>query len=194
MNGEKCQFCGKPATVHMTQIINNKTTAVHMCAECAAKQGLFDQEGLPFAMLSHLGESLFSGMKQQTPINSLICSECGCTPMSFRETGRLGCANCYKDLKPLINGIIESSQKGTVHTGKHPRCKSSLAGIKEEIAAPSNNKKSKINTKAKRISELREQLSLAVKEERYEDAAKIRDEINQLSTRTNCRKKRMKDE
>lgn len=192
MSCEKCQFCGKPASVHMTQIINNKTTVVHMCTECAAKQGLFDQEGLPFAMLSHLGESLFSGIKQQTPVNSLICSECGCTPMSFRETGRLGCANCYKDLKLLINGIIESSQKGVTHTGKRPRCASTLNDVKEEVAAPSNNKQSKINAKNKRLSDLQEQLSLAVKEERYEDAAKLRDEINQLSIKK--RKKRTKDE
>lgn len=192
MSGEKCQFCGKPATVHMTQIINNKTTAMHMCAECAAKQGLFDQEGLPFAMLSHLGESLFSGIKQQTPINSLICSECGCTPMSFRETGRLGCANCYKDLKLLINGIIESSQKGTVHTGKRPRCESSLTNAKEEITVSSSNAKSKVDVKAKRLSDLQEQLTIAVKEERYEDAAELRDKINQLSTKN--RKKRAKDE
>ncbi len=192
MSGEKCQFCGKPATVHMTQIINNKTTAMHMCAECAAKQGLFDQEGLPFAMLSHLGESLFSGIKQQTPINSLICSECGCTPMSFRETGRLGCANCYKDLKLLINGIIESSQKGIVHTGKRPRCESSLTNAKEEITASSSNVKSKVDAKTKRLSDLQEQLTIAVKEERYEDAAKLRDKINQLSTKN--RKKRAKDE
>ena len=39
MNSEKCQFCGKPATVHMTQIINSETTVVHMCSECAAKRG-----------------------------------------------------------------------------------------------------------------------------------------------------------
>ena len=89
MNSEKCQFCGKPATVHMTQIINSETTVVHMCSECAAKRGLLDQEGLPFAMLSNLSEALFAGIKQQMPLNGLICSECGCTPMSFKETGRL---------------------------------------------------------------------------------------------------------
>ena len=116
---EKCQFCGKPAAVHVTQIINNKTTIVHMCAECAAKEGLFSKEGLPFAMLANIGDALLGGLKHQFPANGLICSKCGCTPMSFKETGRLGCPNCYKDLKPLIDALIESSQKGMLK-GKIP--------------------------------------------------------------------------
>lgn len=178
MNSEKCQFCGKPATVHMTQIINSETTVVHMCSECAAKRGLLDQEGLPFAMLSNISEALFAGIKQQMPLNGLICSECGCTPMSFKETGRLGCPNCYKDLKLLVNAIVESSQKGMTHTGKHPYSSESSDEQKTDMDASNCAiRKTKKKIKEQKDNDLQNQLALAVKEERYEDAARIRDKI-----------------
>ncbi|MDR1457322.1 MAG: UvrB/UvrC motif-containing protein [Puniceicoccales bacterium] len=179
---EKCQFCGKPATVHMTQVINNKTTVIRMCNECASKHGLFDKEGLPFAMLSGLGEALFSGMKQNLSANGLICSKCGCTPMSFKETGRLGCPHCYKDLKLLIDGIIESSQKGTIHKGKYSR-EGAMAATMNATGSftDTSAKKSprRLSTK-ERLNELQEMLDAAVKAEQYEEAARLRDEIKNL--------------
>ncbi|MDR2603484.1 MAG: UvrB/UvrC motif-containing protein [Puniceicoccales bacterium] len=179
---EKCQFCGKPATVHMTQVINNKTTVIRMCNECAAKHGLFDKEGLPFAMLSGLGEALFSGMKQNLSANGLICSKCGCTPMSFKETGRLGCPHCYKDLKLLIDGIIESSQKGTIHKGKYSREGARTATMNATggfTDTPAKRPTRKLSTK-ERLNELQEMLDAAVKTEQYEEAARLRDEIKIL--------------
>ena len=36
-----CQNCGKsPATTHVKRTVNGKTAEWHLCAECAAKQGL----------------------------------------------------------------------------------------------------------------------------------------------------------
>ncbi|MDR2778776.1 MAG: UvrB/UvrC motif-containing protein [Puniceicoccales bacterium] len=179
---EKCQFCGKPATVHMTQVVNNKTTVVRMCNECAAKHGLFDKEGLPFAMLSNLGEALFFGMKQNLPANGLICSKCGCTPMSFKETGRLGCPNCYKDLKLLIDGIIESSQKGMVHKGKYSRERATATQMNavNSFTDTSARKHSNKLSMEEKLNELQEMLDAAIKAEQYEEAAKLRDEIKTL--------------
>ena len=34
-NPIKCSLCGKPATVHLTQIINNKVHKVDLCEACA---------------------------------------------------------------------------------------------------------------------------------------------------------------
>jgi protein arginine kinase activator len=186
---DKFQFCGKPAVVHMTQIVNNKTTVLHMCSECAAKHGLFDKEGLPFALLSSLGEALFSGMKKNSSANGLICSKCGCTPMSFKETGRLGCPNCYKDLKLLVDGIVESSQKGPSHSGKVPKNRARLEVEKflttesfdvEEHIEPKARKIKRPGSTNGRIEALRDMLNAAIKSERYEEAARLRDEISEL--------------
>jgi protein arginine kinase activator len=185
---DKCQFCGKPATVHMTQIVNNKTTVIRMCNECAAKKGLFDKKGLPFALLSSLGEALFAGVLHPSPATGLICSKCGCTTMSFKETGRLGCPNCYKDLKLLIDGIIESSQKGMVHKGKKPKNCTLVEVEKVRTLEHSNDifeeaqcgKKKRQPSGAKKLDELQKMLNAAVKAEKYEEAAKLRDEIKNL--------------
>jgi protein arginine kinase activator len=186
---DKCQFCGKPATVHMTQIVNSKTTVIRMCNECAAKHGFFSKNGLPFALLSNLGEMLFSGMKAQSLASGLICSKCGCTPMSFKETGRLGCPNCYKDLKPLIDNLLESFQKGTSHKGKKPKNRT-IVEVEKARAVPDDSvppdeavsaKKKKPSAATKKIDELKNLLEAAVKAERYEEAAKLRDEIKNLT-------------
>ncbi|MDR1595923.1 MAG: UvrB/UvrC motif-containing protein [Puniceicoccales bacterium] len=186
---DKCQFCGKPAVVHMTQIVNNKTTVIHMCSECAAKHGLFGKEGLPFALLSNLGEALFSGIKKGSTVNGLICSKCGCTPMAFKETGRLGCPHCYEDLKPLVDGIVESSQKGPVHRGKVPKNRTRVEIEKiltteptdDGASRPEKSRKSKKSgTHKSKIEELRAMLDEAIKMEHYEEAARLRDEIAEL--------------
>jgi protein arginine kinase activator len=190
----KCQFCGKPATVSMTQIVNGKATVMCMCSECAAKRGLFDKEELTLAMLSSLSETLFAGMKIHASLSGLICSQCGCTPMSFKETGRLGCPNCYKDLRLLIDGIVESSQKGGVHKGKGPRSLTAedldkicpMSTISSylvdtpvaDISKKGTAKKKKSVVRRNKCDELREKLKTAISEERYEDAAKLRDELN----------------
>jgi protein arginine kinase activator len=144
---------------------------VDLCEECAAKHGLFKHGGSPLSMLSLLGEAVFGSVQRDlAAVNSLICSSCGCTPACFKETGRLGCAHCYKDLKPLIDGIIENSQKGTRHIGKNPN----RAG-----AAAPNEAAPKVVAMPEQVGVecLKLELERAVSEERYEDAARLRDEI-----------------
>jgi protein arginine kinase activator len=175
----------------MTQIVNNKTTVIRMCSECAAKHGFFDKDGLPFALLSSLGEALFAGVKGPSPSSGLICSKCGCTPMSFKETGRLGCSNCYKDLKLLVDGIIETSQKGMVHRGKKPKSHTiveiekvrTLANSDDDPSAfGADGKKKKTISQLRSLEELQRLLNEAVKAEQYEEAAKLRDEIRALTS------------
>jgi protein arginine kinase activator len=155
-----------------------------MCSECAAKHGLLAKNGLPFAMLSNLGEALFSGLQQSSSLHGLICSKCGCTPMSFKETGRLGCPNCYKDLKPLVDGIVESSQKGMTHKGKSIKSQSIVevekVRLMDDLDCEVPEKRPRKVTLKERLSRLQDMLDEAIRLERYEDAAKLRDEINCL--------------
>jgi protein arginine kinase activator len=168
---KKCKICGKPATVHLTQILNNEMQDVDLCEECAAKHGLFKHSGSPLSTLALLGEAIFGSVKRDlAAINSLICSCCGCTPACFKEIGRLGCEHCYTDLKPLIDSIIENSQKGNRHIGKRPN---NPSGVESDGTDP------KIVEVPKQVDveRLKFELERAVAEERYEDAARLRDEI-----------------
>ncbi len=178
---KKCHMCGKPATLHFTQIINNEMKNIDLCDECAAKNGILEGQGTPLAMLAALGEALFSDVKQNiSALSGIICSSCGCTPITFKETGRLGCANCYKDLKLIVDKLIESSQKGECHVGKKIINQHSENITEENKTATIHVKKIKKTSSKSKLHELQIELSRAISDERYEDAAKIRDEIQKL--------------
>lgn len=98
--------------------------------------------------------------------NSFIeerCPGCGLTYRELRKNGRLGCAKCYQSfnsyLEPLLNQIHGTGK----HTGK----------VLEKSPVYR-----KLNRK---IKDLQFQLQQAVKDEAYEKAAVIRDEIQKLS-------------
>jgi protein arginine kinase activator len=123
---------------------------------------------------------MFGSFKQSLDtMSGLICPSCGCTPVIFKETGRLGCESCYAALKPLIDGVIENSQKGMSHVGKRPNASTThcACGDACDSSAPPESQ----GGSAGDMDGLKVELERAVSEERYEDAAKLRDEIKKLS-------------
>ena len=50
-NPLKCDLCTKPATVHLTQIVNNKVHKVDLCEACAQAKGVTDPAGFSLADL-----------------------------------------------------------------------------------------------------------------------------------------------
>ena len=48
----KCEECGgNEAVVHLTQVVNNEMTVVHLCEVCAAEKGL-EASSAPISPLS----------------------------------------------------------------------------------------------------------------------------------------------
>lgn len=151
----KCQICGKPATVHLTQIVGNKIHKIDLCEECAKAKGITDPEGFS------IGELLEGEAKAASPATteSLVCSECGFTPKDFKQKGLFGCPSCYEHFSPIIMPMLRSMHRDVSHKGKIPVRSMRHMAVRN------------------RLSSLEENLDLAVKEERFEDAAKLRDEI-----------------
>ena len=92
----KCSLCSKEATVHLTQIINNKIHKVDLCESCAQQKGVTDPEG--FALTD-----LLQNVNLDVPLPSpegctTSCPDCGFNSADFQRTGRLGCATCYTTL------------------------------------------------------------------------------------------------
>ena len=106
-----CNICHKKeATVHLTEIINDKITKMHLCEECAqqkseAMEAHFDLSDL-LAGLADLGSVQ---QPQAIKKKSLKCSSCGFTLTDFQKIGRLGCPKCYdvfqSQLAPLLKRI-----------------------------------------------------------------------------------------
>ena len=157
-NSLKCDLCSKPATVHLTQIVNNKIHKVDLCEACAQAKGVTDPSGFSLADL------LLKASLNPEPSGDARCESCGFTAQDFKKTGRFGCPACYNHFGSLIEPMLDSMHKGVAHTGKVPKRALERRSLYE------------------RLSQLETELDQAIKAERYEDAARYRDEIHQVRT------------
>ncbi|MFA6961710.1 MAG: UvrB/UvrC motif-containing protein [Opitutaceae bacterium] len=153
----KCDLCANPATVHLTQIVNNKVHKVDLCESCAQAKGVTDPSGFSLADLL-----LKASLNPEAPTASVRCEQCGFTQNDFKKHGRFGCPQCYETFSTLVDPMLDNMHKGTAHTGKVPEKSLERKSIQD------------------RLGELESNLEDAVKTERYEEAARYRDEINQL--------------
>jgi len=153
----KCQICGKPATVHLTQITGNKIHKIDLCEDCAKEKGITDPDGFS-------GPELAAGVSaaRHASSESVVCEVCGFTSKDFKKLGHFGCPSCYEQFAPIITPMLRSMHRDTEHNGKVPE--RSLARL----------------SLLKRIEALEEQIEDAIKDERFEDAARIRDELSAL--------------
>ncbi|NMB45379.1 MAG: hypothetical protein GX998_03085 [Firmicutes bacterium] len=163
-----CEECRKhPATVHITKIVNNMKTEVHLCQECAQAKGeltFVSQPAFTFqdfltGMLQH-AQTISPGPAVETAMGR--CPNCGFSYAKFKEVGRLGCSVCYEQFESQIQPLLRRIQGGTGHTGKVPGYSSAAIGYRRQM------------------EELREQQRAAIAQENYEQAAKLRDKIRHL--------------
>ena len=157
----KCDVCQKSeATVYLTQIVEGKMQKVNLCESCAKEKGVSDPTG--FAMADLL---LGLGATQQIEHGgqpAQKCPVCGFTQIDFKKTGRLGCSACYDTFSDGLANLLKGMHKGLKHAGKMPA------------------KLSRRYAMADRVKALETDLKKAVKDEKYEDAARLRDEIQKL--------------
>ena len=156
-NPLKCDLCSKPATVHLTQIVNNKVHKVDLCEACAQAKGVTDPSGFSLADLL-----LKASLNPEPSSGAVRCEQCGFTQADFKKHGRFGCAACYETFKGVVAPMLDNMHKGTKHTGKIPHRALERKSLYD------------------RLTKLELDLTEAVKSERYEDAARTRDEINQV--------------
>lgn len=157
---EQCGHCNKPATIHLTQIINNKIHKVDLCEDCPFKKGVTDPEGFSLADFLLKPPALLS-ME-----SALQCPDCGLTPADFKKTGRLGCPQCYSTFKDVLKPMLANMHKDTLHRGKVPATALSRIHLQRQL------------------QDLEVALADAIRGEFYEQAAEIRDQIRDLKQQT----------
>ena len=140
-------------------------TTLHLCEKCAAEKGVEN----PGATKTPLGSFLAAMGKvaEQTPASKAgeVCSRCGGTFQDFRETGRLGCPDCYRSFEAPLRDLLRRLHGSTHHLGER------YAEREPAVVAAAVNE---------RASALREQLRLAVETENFELAAELRDRLRVL--------------
>lgn len=151
----KCDVCEKEATVFLTQIINGQMTTVNLCDTCSKAKGVTDETGFGLA------EAFLSQSAPAAEMES-ECPACGFTAAQLKKIGRMGCPECYGAFRDGLDNLLKAMHKGTRHVGKVPKRVVSDGHLRGNLG------------------QLREDLALAVREERYEDAARLKEEISRL--------------
>lgn len=181
MSRQKCQLCENDATVHEVMVKNGVRMERHLCEACAQKHGLATQpinELISKYIIS--GTPAPAGIKPPPPPGSEACPGCELTFNQFKQTGVLGCPECYRAFENLLSPLIERAHNGTSqHVGKQPKRLLATAAegrVNPEIIVGT------AEDRAKRLRAVRQQLDEAVQNEQYERAAKLRDELRKLQT------------
>ncbi len=168
-----CQSCKKnQATTHIKNIVNGELTEMHLCSECAAKQGysnVFDHMfDIGSFMSGFMGEPSFALATEKH------CPNCGITFSQITKSGRVGCAKCYDVFYDRLIPSIKRIHGNTFHTGKRLRKPQLKSGENHTINAEVSQKSE--------LERLSSELQNAVKNQEFEKAAQLRDKINALKS------------
>ncbi|WP_170266977.1 UvrB/UvrC motif-containing protein [Brevifollis gellanilyticus] len=163
----------------LTQIINGQMTTVNLCDACSKAKGVTDEAGFGLA------EAFLSTNAPESHAAEVVCGACGFTASQLKKIGRMGCPECYTAFRDGLDNLLRAMHKGTRHEGKIPGRAPAASAVSvsetEEAPAPAKPKAPKKAPSTPSVAKLREQLDAAVRDERYEDAAAIKKEIDRLS-------------
>lgn len=168
-----CDLCKeKIATVHYTEIVNNKLKKMDLCEDCAKQKNI--GINVQFSVADIL-KGLTEPQTEKKEEPSKTCPLCGLTFSAFRKTGKLGCGECYEAFADELIPIIGDIHKNTQHVGSRPAmgrgAKSSTMKLKGQLDG------------------LAAELETAIRNENYEQAAIIRDKIKALQGKLDNKKK-----
>lgn len=175
-----CENCGEnEANVRYTQIVNGVKKEMALCKKCANKLGIGNMDfSMPINLSSFFSEFFEDTgdtfLPEFTKKEEQQCKECGMTYDEFIHTGKFGCANCYDVFQNKIDPILKNLHASNCHVGRKGKI------TKTQLNEEGLQKEESQKTTIQEMDELKQKLKQAIKEERYEDAAKIRDEIKKL--------------
>ncbi|MCZ6597057.1 MAG: UvrB/UvrC motif-containing protein [Planctomycetota bacterium] len=165
-----CQLCQKkPAAIHITDVLEMpehgeaeyKLVHQHICQTCAKDLKLPQVSPVP-KNLANIWKLLKQTRELSRQEARLKCPDCGMTLPEFRSKGRLGCPNDYEVFKQHLDPLLDRIHNATVHSGRLP-------GIDDAEL-----------DRMKQVDDLRHRLDAAIREEAYEHAARLRDELQAL--------------
>ncbi len=156
----ECERCNSAqATIHLMKETNDHKTHLHLCKDCAEE--LDESDGQAGVSISNI----LSKLLDEDPEESLTCERCGLDLATFRSRGRVGCPACYETFEDQLSSLIKRIHGAREH----------VSGSGGELGVLPTKRKQKL---------LEKKLKEAVEEERYEDAAQLRDRIDELEEST----------
>ena len=169
----QCDICGKKkATVHLTEIVDQQMSEMHLCEECARQKSVQMEQQFGLAdLLAGLADMGSNGTPAKDAAASaktaaLTCAKCALSYDDFRKFGRLGCGHCYISFKEQLDALLKKIHGSNHHLGKMI--------VKGKKISPSTR------IKKDDLSTLRQDLQEAIHSEDFEKAATIRDKIREM--------------
>lgn len=158
-----CEKCGKNhATTHIRTVTNGVVREMNLCGYCAAAGGYTE---LSHNSLADMLASMLGEITAGSRADEAVCPVCGSSFSRLAETGRVGCAQCYKTFYNELLPYLKRVHGSTKHAGKVPN--SAPLAVKPEDGS---------------LEALRSELNRLVSEEKYEEAAVVRDKIKKLES------------
>ncbi|MCB9892508.1 MAG: UvrB/UvrC motif-containing protein [Planctomycetes bacterium] len=161
MEQRRCERCKiREATVHILELLEvPEPMQRHLCETCFNMQPgtTAPPPSIPDLFLQIMAhKSARSGTQK--------CPECGLTLREFRAKGRFGCAKDYEVFASQLDDLMEKIHGETRHTGRAP----GEAGIEQAM---------------REVDQLKDRLRRSIAAEDYEQAARLRDRIDDLISR-----------
>ncbi len=157
----KCDICGNnKAVIHIQQIAGNEEINLSICEKCAKEKGLTINNSELNINLKNLLKNFAEIKKAVGEKDSIkICHTCGKTLEDLKKTGKTGCSGCYIEFSKYIASFLKTNAGSVGYKGKYP--------FKINI----------LSQKIKKMNNLQSLLKQAVKNEKFEEAAYLRDKI-----------------
>ena len=165
---EKCQI--RQATIHLTEIIKDVKSELHLCENCAKEIGLNSKiSNFTISIPEMLSFLEINELENEKSLHS--CKTCGLAYAELRKTSKMGCPDCYENYKDTVESLLLNLHGEKQHIGKNPLDPAPYIDLSLD-----SGKIKPVTT----ISELKNELSNAITDERFEEAAIIRDKIREI--------------
>ncbi|MDU2598624.1 MULTISPECIES: UvrB/UvrC motif-containing protein [Anaerococcus] len=189
----KCERCGKDASVSVKAIVNGYEHDFYLCNDCLKKYtDMSEENGIPneegFHKINLNNKKLESLIQKFVPslddmidgyyeykynqnnhpysymegLNQKACPNCGNLESNIRN-GIFGCKECYKLSDNLSRKVLKTYNNYDKYTGKFPK------------------KDREFKQVALEIKNLQEKLDLSIATEDYEQAADLKEQIDDLN-------------
>jgi protein arginine kinase activator len=170
-----CEMCGEePATMHLLRVVDGTVSHTHLCAHCA--EGMAEEtEGLALVLAV---PSVLRGLRKRasraqeasasassSARDEAFCGVCGTTLTDLKESGMVGCADCYRVFAEHLEAMVRREAEPIEHLGKVPLRGPETDSLKHEMMR------------------LERMLRELVAHERFEEAAGVRDRLTELGQR-----------
>jgi len=160
----ECQKCHqRQANVHITQFVNGEKQEFHLCEQCAQAGKIYNSFAqFPIHNLANIMGFLTQADAAEHQLSADKCPRCGGNYQRIAESGYVGCSECYDYFASQLQPVLRKIHGANSHHGKIPKRMGTSFLLKKEV------------------EELKRELKKAVEQERYEEAAALRDRIKGL--------------